>query len=299
MSFLWVAATLIAAAGQTARNAMQSSLTAVIGTVGATQVRFLYGLPFALAFLLLTTLVSGESIPAMTGKGFAFTAFGALTQITATALMLATMRQKSFSVTTAYIKLEPVLVAVAGFIVLGDVLTPLKLLAIVIATAGVVTMSLKPGTGATLLTELRPALLGIVAGACFGLSAIGFRGGILELGSGSFYMRATTTLVWGLALQTAILLIYLLVFDRTALTKSLAVWRQSLFAGFLGAFASQFWFLGFSLTTAANVRTLALVEVLMAQAISRKVMAQEVAWREIAGMALIVLGVAVLLWAQR
>ena len=36
-------------------------------------------------------------------------------------------------------------------------------------------------------------------------------------------------------------------------------------AGFMGAFASQFWFLAFALTAAANVRTLALVEVLFAQ----------------------------------
>ncbi len=45
-------------------------------------------------------------------------------------------------------------------------------------------------------------------------------------------------------------------------------WRPSLFAGFMGATASQFWFLAFALATAASVRTLALVEVLFAQAIS-------------------------------
>lgn len=298
MSSLWIIATLIAAAGQTARNAMQSSLTAVIGTVGATQVRFLYGLPFALLFLALMALFSGEPIPAMTGRSLAFTAFGAMTQIAATALMLATMRLKSFSVTTAYIKMEPVLVAIAGFLVLGDTLTPLKALAIVIATGGVLLASVKPGAGAALVTEMRPAALGAVAAAFFGLSAIGFRGGILALPSGSPYVRATTILVWGLAIQTAILIVYLAVFDRAALTRSFGVWRQSLVAGFFGAFASQFWFLGFSLTSAANVRTLALIEVVMAQAVSRRFMSQQVALRELAGMALIVFGVAVLLLAQ-
>ena len=43
--------TLIAAAGQTVRNAMQRELTATLGTVGATHVRFLFGFPFALVFL--------------------------------------------------------------------------------------------------------------------------------------------------------------------------------------------------------------------------------------------------------
>ena len=35
-SLLWIPFTLLAAAGQTARNAMQRELTAVLGTVGAT-----------------------------------------------------------------------------------------------------------------------------------------------------------------------------------------------------------------------------------------------------------------------
>ena len=50
-SWLWAVFTLLAAAGQTARNAMQRELTASLGTVGATHVRFLFGFPFALVFL--------------------------------------------------------------------------------------------------------------------------------------------------------------------------------------------------------------------------------------------------------
>ena len=50
-SWLWVVFTLLAAAGQTVRNAMQRELTATLGTVGATHVRFLFGFPFALLFL--------------------------------------------------------------------------------------------------------------------------------------------------------------------------------------------------------------------------------------------------------
>ena len=38
-SFLWAIFTVIAAAGQTARNALQRGLTQTIGTVGATHVR--------------------------------------------------------------------------------------------------------------------------------------------------------------------------------------------------------------------------------------------------------------------
>ncbi|HKG85616.1 MAG TPA: EamA family transporter, partial [Beijerinckiaceae bacterium] len=274
ISLLWIPATLAAAAAQTARNATQRRLTETLGTVGATQVRFLYGLPFAALFLLIVLAVSGEPLPGPGSGFFGFIVMGAVTQILATALMLAAMRERSFAVVTATTKTEPVHIAVFGLVVLGDPLTPLMALAIVVATAGVILASLKSGLSELTRAGARPILMGVVAGAFFGLAATGFRGAILSLDSGSFVVRASTTLVCGLALQTAILVAWLIAFNRPALVGSLREWRSSLFAGFLGALASQFWFIGFALTAAANVRTLALVEVLMAQAVSHRLLAE-------------------------
>jgi drug/metabolite transporter (DMT)-like permease len=297
LSLLWVPITLIAAAAQTARNATQRSLTESIGTLGATQVRFLYGLPFACLFLLAVAAVTGQTPPAVPQGAFLFAVVGAVAQIAATALMLTAMKAKSFAVTTAYIKTEPVLTAVVGLAVLGDTLTPLKAAGIAVATLGVMLVSVKREAFGELLKEARPALTGIAAGAMFGLSAVAFRGAITGLPTGGFIMRATTILALGLAIQTVLLLAYLLLFDRPSLTKSFGVWKASLAAGFLGAFASQFWFLGFALTSAANVRTLALVEVFMAQAVSRKLFAQQTSAQQLFGMALIVAGVAAVMWA--
>lgn len=298
MAALWVAAALIASAAQTARNATQASLTQAIGTVGATQVRFLFGLPFAVVFLAAVCGITGQSVPLPNAGSLAFTAFGAVSQIAATALMLITMKSRSFAVTTAWIKTEPVLVALIAASVLGDPLTGAMLIAILIATAGVIIMSVKPGSEASLLQETRPAATGILAGILFGASAIGFRGGILGLDSGDFLIRATTTLVIGLTIQSSLLIVWLGLFNRAALRASFKVWRVSLGAGFLGAFASQFWFIGFSLTSAANIRTVALVEVIFAQAVSHYIFHQPVSRRQMAGMAVIVLGVGVLLRAQ-
>jgi drug/metabolite transporter (DMT)-like permease len=294
----WVLATLIAAAAQTARNAAQSGLTARIGTLGATQVRFLFGLPFALAFLALTSLGTAQTPPAITLSALGYTTLGAVAQIAATALMLLTMKSRSFAVTTAWIKTEPVMVALIATITIGDPLTWPKLLAIVVATMGVVILSTKPETTKGMLRDWGPAATGLLAGLLFGLAAIGFRGGILGLAEGDFLIRATTILVLSLALQTAMLLVWLVAFDRTALLASFGVWRASLLAGFLGAFASQFWFIGFSLTTAANVRTLALVEVIMALAVSAWVFRQPVTRRQVMGIAVVVIGVGLLLNAQ-
>ena len=111
-------------------------------------------------------------------------------------------------------------------------------------------------------------------------------------------MRATSTLVLSLTIQTTTLLIWMGLFNRPALRASFAVWRSSLGAGFLGAFASQFWFIGFSLTSAANIRTLALVEVIFAQAVSVFVFRQKLVARQVLGMTVIMLGVGLLLRLQ-
>jgi drug/metabolite transporter (DMT)-like permease len=213
--------------------------------------------------------------------------------VAATALMLAAMNDRSFVVVYAYIKTEPVQVALFGLVFLGDAVTPIMAAAILIATTGVVTMALKPGTSA----DLKSTLLGLGAGAMFALSAVGFRGAILSLGLPSYVMAATFTVVVGLMLQSVLLSLYLWLRNPDVLVAIVRAWRPSLFAGFMGALASQFWFLAFALATAASVRTLALVEVLFAQAISRFVFKQPTTAREAVGVVLIVIGVALLLWA--
>jgi drug/metabolite transporter (DMT)-like permease len=297
-SWLWAVFTIVAAAAQTARNAAQRELTGKLGTVGATLVRFLFGSPFAMVFLL-AVLATGGALPRPPLSFWPWLLDGALTQIAATALMLAAMGERSFVVAIAYIKTEPVQVAMFGLLFLGDAVTPMMAAAIMIATAGVIVMSMKPralsgpsGGG------WRPTVLGLSAGACFALSAIGFRGAILSLHDPSYVMAATFTVTVGLIVQSILLTLYLALRNRAVLAAIFAAWRPSVFAGFMGALASQFWFLAFALATAANVRTLALVEVLFAQAISHFVFRQPVSRREGIGITVIVIGVVLLIWAN-
>jgi drug/metabolite transporter (DMT)-like permease len=293
---LWILFTLLAAAGQSARNAMQRELTAQLGTVGATHVRFLFGFPFALVFLAAVVNATGSALPQ---PGFAFVPWivlGAGSQIFSTALMLAAMNDRSFVVTIAYTKTEVIQAAVFGLVFLGDPLTLPILVAIVIATAGVWLMSFKGGV--PMQGGLRPTLLGLLSGAMLALSVVGYRGAILSLGHPSFVLAATFTLTIALVLQSAVLTVYLALRDQAVLVAIARAWRPSLFAGFMGATASEFWFLAFALTSAANVRTLGLAEVLFAQAISYFIFKQATTPREAFGMVLIVLGVAMLIWVQ-
>lgn len=296
MSFipLWVLATVAAAAAQTARNAMQRHLTASLGTLGATLVRFLYGLPFALLFLALMVVFTGDAVPAPDVEFVAFVGLASVAQIAATALMLAAMRITTFSITVAYTKTEPVQVAIFGFLVLGERLSALSLAGIVVATVGVIVMSQVRGSALARGLAARPALFGLSSAACFAVAAVLFRAAILSLDDGGQFIRASTTLVWAQAIQCVLLVGWLLVMDRRVIVATLRAWRELVFAGAMGALASQFWFIGFALTSTANVRTLGLVEVLFAQVVSRR-LAEATTPRQIIGITLAVVGVAALI----
>jgi hypothetical protein len=95
---VWIPVTLLASSAQTLRNAMQRDLIGALGAVGAAQVRFLFGLPFAVMFFVGLLVATGLSAPRLTAVSLAWTVFGAASQVIATSLMLAAMRTKSFVV---------------------------------------------------------------------------------------------------------------------------------------------------------------------------------------------------------
>jgi len=293
---LWIPFTVIAAVAQVARNAMQRQLTGPLGTWGATNIRFLFGFPFSLIFFAIVLAATGDAVPWPTAVFWPWLLLGAFCQIVGTGLMLLAMNDRSFVVTTAYLKTEAIQTAVFGFVFLGDHLTLSKIVAILIASAGVIIAALRPG-GAKGFADLKPTALGLGAAAAFALSAVGFRGAVIVVPGVSFVTAASFTLVFGLFVQTLVLTIYLLARAPEVLRKILGLWKPSMFAGFIGAFASQFWFLAFALTAAANVRTLALVEVLFAQAVAYYSFKQPISARELFGIVLIVIGVALLVAA--
>ena len=301
--WLWIVLTLVAAASQTARNAMQKGLTSTVGTVGATLVRFVFGLPFAVVSLLLVLRFTGLPLPGISGEFLAWVALGGVTQIAATALMLAAMRLRSFVVATAYVKTEAIQVALFALLFLSETLSPMAITAILAATGGVFLMSwprgmrsavAEPGAG------WQPVAMGLLAGSFFAGSAVGFKGAIVVLGthadaSGSFVLDATFTLVCGLLLQTALMVAWQLARDRQVLVAVLRAWRPSLGAGFMGALGSQMWFLAFAIAATAHVRTLALVEILFAHVLTRRLFSQQTSRAELAGIVLVVLGALLLI----
>jgi drug/metabolite transporter (DMT)-like permease len=166
-------------------------------------------------------------------------------------------------------------------------------MAIIIATVGVVITALRPGSERS-FASLKPTLLGLFAASFFALSAVGYRGAILNVPNTTFVTAASVTLVATLFMQSILLSAWLIVRKPGTMSAIFRLWKPSMFAGFMGSFASLFWFLGFALTAAANVRTLALIEVLFAQGVAYYSMKQPISMREISGIALILIGVGML-----
>ncbi len=293
--WLWAVFTVIAAGAQTARNVMQRDLVASVGTQGATYVRFLFGLPFALIFAGAQLALIDAPLPMPGLREIGWAAVGALMQTLATGLMLLSMRDRSFVVTIAFTKTEPIIIALLSIVILGEIPSLTTTLAILVATAGVLLMSLPPRREGAERPGLRAALIGLASGACFGFSATGYRVSMVGLESSSFILTASVTMLMGLTIQCAAILAWLALRDRALLLAIARAWRPSLLAGFMGALATQFWFLAFAITNPTRVRTLALVEVPFAQLVSGKILKQSMSRAELAGMALIVAGVVLLL----
>ena len=293
--WLWIPITLWAAFAQTLRNAAQRHLTAELGTLGATLVRFLYGLPFAALWLWLVARFGSYALPAASGSFAFWVTLGAVSQIVATAFLLATMRERNFALGVAYSKTEIIQVAVFGLAFLGDPVTTATGIAILLGTLGVLLLSLadkaRPLASLVAGWTSRAALFGLASGTGFAFSAIGYRGAALALGEAPFLMAAASTLLVAQAIQTLLLGGWLLWRSRDVVRRVFAAWRASLFAGFMGAAASAGWFTAFTLETAAHVRTLGLIELVFSMAVARRFFREKLTRLEFAGTCLLAAGI--------
>ena len=295
--WLWIPVTLWAAFAQTLRNAAQRSLTGELGTLGATLVRFLYGLPFAALWLYAVHEVGRFDFPAPNLSFLGWVLLGAVSQIGATALLLRVMTERNFTLGVAYSKSEIVQVAIFGFVFLGDRINTIVAIAIALGTAGVLMLAPadREHPWRALLTgwTSRLALLGLASGAGFAFSAVGFRGAALALGDTPFLMAAASTLLVAQSVQTLLLGGWLLLRKRDVLLRVLRAWRASLFAGFMGAAASAGWFTAMAIEPVAHVRTLGLIELLFSYIVSRRVFREHLEHRELIGIALLTVALVV------
>lgn len=301
LAWAWIPIVLWAALAQTARNAAQRALVAQAGTLGATLARFLYGLPFAAAWVGALHLLpaTASAVPSFTPAYFAWLLLGAVSQLAATAFLLLAMKQRNFVVGVAYSKTDALQVAVFATLFLAELPGWVTLLAIALATAGVVVLSLpRKQEGAALAGAGAwtgaAALYGLASGAGFALSAVGYRGAALQLPDASPWLAGAWGVLLAQTVQSLLLGGWLAVRAPAALAATGSAWRVSTVAGAMGAAASVGWFTAFALTSAANVRTLGMVEVVFSYLVSHKFLRERLTRIERTGLVLVLVGLAAL-----
>jgi drug/metabolite transporter (DMT)-like permease len=296
--WLWIPLTIWAGFAQTLRNAAQRHLVTDLGTLGATLVRFLYGVPFAALWLLIVLFAEDRGAPAPNRDFILWVVEGGLAQIAATALLLRVMAERNFTLGVAYSKTELAQVAVFGLVFLGDPLSALTIAAVLLATIAVLFLS--PADPARPLQSFltgwtsRTALLGIASGTCFALAAVGYRGAALALDA-PYLAAAAYTLLWAQTLQTLILGGWLTARDPSVVLRLLKAWRPSMFAGFMGAAASVGWFTAMAIEPVAHVRTLGLVELFFSYLLSRRLFRERLARNEVIGIVVLVFALAAIM----
>jgi drug/metabolite transporter (DMT)-like permease len=216
-------------------------------------------------------------------------------QTVGTGLMLLAMRERSFVGTIALTKTEPIQVAFLSSVILGETIGLADVAAAAVACSGVLLMTLSPNRSGLDRSLARPALLGLAAGGIFGLAAVAYRAAMLELPPGPFVLRASQTLTTALALQSFLMILWLRARNPGALGHMLRTWRLSASVGAAGALASQMWFAAYALQSATLVSVLGLVEVIAANIASTRYFREYPTAAELAGIALLVAAVAVIL----
>lgn len=297
---LWIPITIAAAFLQNLRSTWQKQLTNVVSTTAATYVRFSFGLPVAIVYLLALHKGGGYALPALNGPFLAYCVIGGIAQIIGTFLLVSLFAYRNFAVGTTYSKTETVQAALFGIIVLGDQPSLGAAVAIVVSLAGVVMISmakahLTPINFVRSLSE-RPTLMGLGTGAGFGISAVSYRAASLSLHADGFLIAAATTLVVVLILQTVTMTAWLMWREPGEIGKTLQTWRLSALVGLVGALASVGWFTAMTIENAAYVRALGQIELVFTFASSYFLFKEKVVRPEVLGILLVIGGLVLLLF---
>lgn len=263
---LWICITIGAAFLQNLRSSLQKHLKGVMGTTGATFVRFGFGLPFAALYWAILTWGFGYDLPGLSSTFVFWMIVGAVAQISATFLLVHLFSLRNFAVGNAYSRTEPMQTAIFAFVLFGMQFSVGAIVAICIAVVGVILISVGQTTltRRSLLTSIfsKTAMTGLMAGTLFGLAAIGFQTAARSVISDVFVVQASTTLLIAITFQTVLMGIFMILKDRQELARIRLAWKPALLVGFFGATATFGWFTAFTMQQAALVKVVAQIEML-------------------------------------
>ena len=296
---LWIPITATAALFQTWRTALQQRLRGQLSVNAAGFVRYVYALPVGLLFVTLGYGLTGEPLPMPTTRFLLSCAAAGLLQIIGTTLLIMAFGYRNFAVGTAYAKTEAVQGAVVAWIILGEALTPLSVVGILIGVGGVLVLSwagrglgMRDILGATFQPA---AICGLGAGFAFAFTAIFIKDANRALPGDFVILKALFGLVVTNAMQTLMQGSYLLWREPDQFRAAFRTWRSSAWVGALSACGSACWFSAFALAPVAMVRALGQIEMVFTLLFSRFYLHEKLRRADIQGLLLVLAGVVLVL----
>lgn len=295
----WAVISIAGAFFQNLRSALQKHLKGKLSNSAAAYSRFLYALPFSLLYLALLYYFSEAPLPDLNAQFFIYCVAGSVAQILFTVILLWMFSFKSFAVGTTLSKLEVVVVALLGALLLQDSLSLAALIAIAICAIGVVALTTGQSgiTLATFTRQLasRDTFTGLCCAGFLGASVVCFRGASLALQHDDVLISAALTLAITLSMQTVLMGIWISWREIEQWHKLLQQWRWATVVGATGVITSICWFTAITMQNAGFVRSVGTIELLFTYLFSTRIFKEKVSTYELLGMLLIVTGIVLLL----
>ncbi|MEE2945889.1 MAG: DMT family transporter [Pseudomonadota bacterium] len=298
---LWVFLSMAGALFQTVRFMLQKHLSQIkLSASGATFARFLYSAPLALGVAAIYLNTVGKGVPNLSISFWAHGALGGTAQILATVFTVMLFGRRNFAVGITLKKTEVMMAALIGMVFLGDMISAFGLIALCIGLAGVLVLSGPIEVEGSFLRRLftPSAILGLSAGAFFGVSSVSYRAASLTVSSADPFERAIVTLAAVTMMQMIAMSVWLYFRDRPEILRVLSTWKTAVFVGLTSLAGSFCWFAAFTLQNAAYVKAVGQIELIFGIAAATLFFKEKITKREIAGMALVATSIMVLvLWS--
>lgn len=295
---LWVLVTFAAALFQTLRFMVQKVLaTATLTPAGATFARFFYSAPLVAVLVAFYMMVTEQGLPPFTAQFWIYGLVGGLAQIIATICVVTLFKSRNFIVGVTLMKTEVILSVIVGLILLGEGISWHGFGAIALGLIGVLLLSTPPDVIGWRWRDMwnRGVGLGLASGVLFAISAVTYRGASLEIAASDPLLRAGLTLSAVTAMQMTGMGVWLLWRDAPEIA---AVWRARRVAGWIGLLSmagSYCWFLAFTLQTAAYVKAVGQVELILGLLASLLFFHEKPRIRELAGVLVLSVSILVLI----
>lgn len=289
---MWIPITLAAATFQILRTARQHELRSSLSTAAAGFVRYAYGAPLAVLLSLTVFGALGRDLPTVPARFWPTIALAGVSQIAATIALLQSFRIRDFAIGTVYSKTEVLIVAVLGLFGLDELLSPAGWAGAFLVTIGVVWLASRGSLVGLLRRAGDPAaLMGLLAAAGFAGAAVGIGEASRSLEGAPSFDRAVFTLTVLLVFQTVLNAGWFLAREPAEIGRTFRAWRPAIWVGVFSLLGSIGWAWGFTLESAAKVRTLGQVELIIAFAIAHVTLGERHTRTDYAASALVLVGV--------